>query len=96
MDTSMWTFFIVDKKMCEPYRFECVCMCVCVICCCCSKWEAATLFGSKECFPCLSPSASALAAPSVFETLSAIVLLHGAAAGVQETTTGLFSFSPFL
>lgn len=38
-------------------------MCVCVIYCCCSKWEAATLFGSKECFPCLSPSACALAAP---------------------------------
>lgn len=68
---------------------------VCVIYCCCSKWEAATLFGSKECFPCLSPSACALAAPSVFKTLSAIVLVHGAAAGIQETTTGLFFFSPF-
>lgn len=78
--------------MCETFQFVCVCVCACLICCCRSKWEAATLFGSEECFPCLSPSASALAAPSVYKTLFAIVLLHGTAAGVEETTTGALHF----
>lgn len=64
----------------------------CLICCCRSEWEAATLFGNEECFPCLSPSASALAALSVYKTLSAIVLLHRTAAGVEETTTGALHF----
>lgn len=95
----VWMFFSKKKKKKEKEK-KCVwpvsLVCACLICCCCSEWEAATLFGSKECFPCLSPSASALAARSVYKTLSAIVLLHGTAAGVEETTTGPFTFSPFL
>lgn len=79
--------------MCATCKFG---VCACLICCWCSEWEAATLFGSEECFPCLSPSASALAAQSVYKTLSAIVLLHRTAAGIEETTTGPFTFSPFL
>ncbi len=71
-------------------------MCACLICCSRSEWEAATLFGNEECFPCLSPSASALAALSVCKTLSAIVLLHGTAAGVVETTTGALHFLSLL
>lgn len=97
----VWMFFSKKKKKRKKKRKKkCVwpvsLVCACLICCCCSEWEAATLFGSKECFPCLSPSASALAARSVYKTLSAIVLLHGTAAGVEETTTGPFTFSPFL
>lgn len=86
---SVWTFFSV-KNVCDLQ------VCVCLICCCRSEWEAATLFGNEECFPCLSPPASALAALSVYKMLSAIVLLHRTAAGVEETTTGPFTFSPFL
>lgn len=48
-------------------------MCVCVsFAVAAVNGEAATLFGNKECFPCLSPRASALAATIVYE-LSAIV-----------------------
>lgn len=91
VDTSVWTFLSIKKTKCvRPIRFS-----VCLICCSCSEWEAATLFGSKECFPCLSPSASALEAPSVFKKLSTIVLLHRTAAGVEQTTTGPLTFSPF-
>lgn len=85
--------FFMTKKCVRPIRLS-VWVCACLVCCCCSEWEAATLFGSEERFPCLSPSASALAAPSVYKTLSAIVLLHGTAAVVDETTTGPFTFSP--
>lgn len=67
---SMWTFFPVWKNVWDLW----VCVYASLICCCHSEWEAATLFGNEECFPCLSPSASALAATSVYKTLSAIVL----------------------
>lgn len=61
-------------------------------CCCCSEWEAPTLFGNRECFPCLSPSASSPAALSVYKRFSAIVLLHGMAAGAKEAPTGALHF----
>lgn len=41
-------------------------LCVCLICCRRSEWEAATLFGNGERFPCLSPRASTLAATIVY------------------------------
>lgn len=82
---SVDVFFFTLKK-CETF--------VCV----CSSFAVATVNGkwqsslATESFPCLSPSASALAALSVYKTLSAIVLLHGIGAGVGETTAGPYTF----
>lgn len=76
-------YISVDIFQCDTLSF------LCLFFCRHSKSEAATLFGNEERFPCLSPSASN---PSVFKTLFAIVLVHRAAAGFEESTMGHFNF----
>lgn len=81
--------------MCETVGFVCACVCVRV------SFAVAAVNGKRQ--PSLATKSVShalalqplpvLAAPSVYRTLFAIVLLHSTAAGVEETTTRAFHFS---
>lgn len=81
--------------MCETFQFVCVCARV--------SFAVAAVNGKRQPSLATKSVSHALAlqplppaAPSAYKTLPAIVLLHGAAAGVEETTTGALHFlSPF-
>lgn len=76
--------------MCETFEFVYVCACLFAVAAVNGKRQPS--LATKSVSHALAPQPLPLAALSVYKTLSAIVLLHGTAAGVEETTTGALHF----